>query len=381
MRRIIIALLAVGVLAGLGYLAYTRLLAPPESRETGPALPEAPPTVLASGNVLPTKTVQLSFVVGGRVATVAVSEGDLVEAGQVLARLEARNLEQNVERARATLEAARATLARVMAGPRPEDVAVAQAEVAVAEAELARIRAGPKPEEIEAARANMEKAAAIVRLRQAAYDRVKWRTDVSATPESVALEQATLDYEAARAAYEALVRGPTPEEIKTAETRVEVARARLNQLLAGPRPEEVAEARAKVSEAEAALRAAEAALEDAVITAPFAGLIGEVKVRAGETVQQGVPVITLGAADGWVVETTDLSETDVPKVRVGQQVTVTFEALPNVQLKGQVRQIAPMATATQGATNYRVRVELLETHPGLRWGMTAFVEIPVNAGG
>lgn len=379
MRRWI--LLGLLVLAVAGYFAYRQLLAPGRQPETQPAIPEIPPTVSASGVVAPIRSVKLSFATSGRVGAVLVEEGDTVEAGQVLARLDTAGLEQNLERARATLEAARATLARLLAGPRPEDIAVAEAQVAQAEAELARLKAGPKPEEIAAAKANMEKAAAIVRLRQADYDKVKWRTDVSATPQSVALEQATLDYEAARAAYEALVRGPTAEEIRVAETRVEIARAQLAKLLAGPTPQEIAEAQARVREAEATVRAAEAALRDAELVAPFAGLVGQVSTRAGETVQAGAPVITLGDVSGWVVETTDLDEKDVPKVRVGQKVNVTFEALPGVQTTGVVNRIAPMAGDTQGGTSYRVRVALTDPVPRIRWGMTAFIEIPVEEGG
>lgn len=379
MRRwIVVGLL---ILAVAGYLAYRQLAAPGRQPETQPVAPEIPPTISASGVVLPIRSVRLSFATAGRVGAVLVEEGDAVQEGQTLARLDAASLEQNLERARATLEAAQATLAKLLAGPRPEDIAVAQAELAAAEAELGRLKAGPKPEEIAAARANMEKAAAIVRLRQADYDKVKWRTDVSATPQSVALEQATLDYEAARATYEALVRGPTPEEVRVAEARVEIARAQLAKLQAGPTPQEVAEARARVREAEAAVRAAEAALRDAELAAPFTGIIGQISIRAGEIVQAGAPVITLGDVSGWVVETTDLDEKDVPKVRVGQKVNVTFEALPGVQAAGVVKRIAPMAGDAQGGTSYRVRVELTEPVQSIRWGMTAFVEIPVEEGG
>jgi multidrug efflux pump subunit AcrA (membrane-fusion protein) len=74
------------------------------------------------------------------------------------------------------------------------------------------------------------------------------------------------------------------------------------------------------------------------------------------------------------VETTDLSEVDIAQVAVGDLVAVTFDALPDVEVAGQVTRIAPKADEGSGV-NYKVIVELDEIPAQLRWGMTAFVDI------
>ncbi len=77
------------------------------------------------------------------------------------------------------------------------------------------------------------------------------------------------------------------------------------------------------------------------------------------------------------VETTDLNEIDVARVEVGDEATVTFDALPDLTLNGTVVAIAPRAEAGTGV-NYTVTVELEEIPAALRWGMTAFVDIAVE---
>jgi HlyD family secretion protein len=79
------------------------------------------------------------------------------------------------------------------------------------------------------------------------------------------------------------------------------------------------------------------------------------------------------------VETTDLDEIDVARVDVGQEVDVTFDALPDRVFTGRVKRISPMAESDGGGVNYTAIVELQELDPAIRWGMTAFVDI--EAGG
>ena len=92
----------------------------------------------------------------------------------------------------------------------------------------------------------------------------------------------------------------------------------------------------------------------------------------------GQPVVFLGDLSHLRIETTDLNEADIWAIAVGQDVTLTFDGLPGKALSGQVSRIAPMASIEQGGTNYTVVVELDEQDPGLRWGMTAYVDITVK---
>jgi multidrug resistance efflux pump len=172
--------------------------------------------------------------------------------------------------------------------------------------------------------------------------------------------------------------GPSGEEIAGAQARIDQAQAQLDLLRTGARPEEIAVAQAQVAQAEAALAQAESALEKAELRASFPGIIGEIRVREGETVNAGVPLLTLGHLEHLRVETTDLNEIDIPLVRVGQEVRITFDALPERAIQGRVIRIAPMASLGEGGTNYTVIIELEHQDPDLRWGMTAFVDILVE---
>ena len=73
-----------------------------------------------------------------------------------------------------------------------------------------------------------------------------------------------------------------------------------------------------------------------------------------------------------------LNEADIWAIAVGQEVTLTFDGLPEKALSGRVTRIAPMASMEQGGTNYTIVIELDEQDPGLRWGMTAYVDITVQ---
>jgi multidrug resistance efflux pump len=222
-------------------------------------------------------------------------------------------------------------------------------------------------------------------------------------PQSLALQQATAAIGAAQAEYDAAERGATSQELAVAQAQVAAAQAQvtvaatgvdaaqaqaaiaqaavaqaqtqLELLQAGAREVDVAAARAAVSQAQAALDGARSALAKAQLAAPFAGTVAAVWARPGEIVSSGQEVLALGDLSSYQVETTDLRETDVARVSIGQPVEVTFDALPNQTFTGTVVRIAPMATQAQGSVNYTAVVELAEQDPALRWGMTAFVNI------
>jgi RND family efflux transporter MFP subunit len=141
--------------------------------------------------------------------------------------------------------------------------------------------------------------------------------------------------------------------------------------------QDVAVAQARLDNARSALKAAEAKLEDLELKAPFSGTISEVNVRQGEWINAGQAVLVAANLADLQVETTDLNEIDAARVKVGNPVVVTFDALPGVEVNGIVKSIAPKASEGSGV-NYTVIVELDEVPDQLRWGMTAFVDIEVG---
>jgi HlyD family secretion protein len=378
-KKIVIGVVVAAIVLAGGAWFYTSYLAPqPEPEIAEETEEEVTQIVAATGIVLPSRWATLSFRTSGVVREVLVTEGDQVQEGQLLVQLDSSDLEDVVAQAEAGLATAQATLAQVEAPARSEELAMAQASLAAAQAQLGKLRSGASEEEITAARGALETAALALQQAQAAYDEVAWMEEIREMPQALALQQATMEYEIAKANYEALVRGASAEDIAAAQAEVDRARASLSLLESGSRPEDVTVAQAHVAEAQVALSRAVSALDDASLTAPFDGTIGAVLVRVGEMVSAGVAAVVLGDVSSFETQTTDLNEVDLYLLEVGQSVDLTFEALPGKSIKGVVAQIAPMASLEQGGTNYEVTIEMENQDPDLRWGMTAFVDIFVG---
>jgi len=365
------------------------------------------PVVSVTGEVVPAVWGTVSTQAGGMVTKVLVEPGDEVEAGDVLIRLDSTDAQLAVQQAEAALEAARAQLALLKAGPRPEEIAAAEAQIEAAKAALSQaaaqrdqLKSGAKEAEIAAAQAQVAAAQAEQLAAREAHDQTMKCYNVpqpDGSSEEVCPALGTLEEQAryalhaadealaaAQAQLDALVAG-ADKQIRAAEAAVwaaaaqqDVAQAQLELLQAGATAEEIAVAEASVTQAEVALETARVALERCEVRAPFAGTVGLVSVRVGELVTPGQPLITLGDLSTLRVETTDLDEIDVARVAVGQQATLTFDALPEQVLTGRVTRISPMAEPGSGGVNYTVIVELDEIAPVIRWGMTAFVDIEVG---
>jgi len=140
-------------------------------------------------------------------------------------------------------------------------------------------------------------------------------------------------------------------------------------------PHEVQDiAEAKAAKAQAALDAARANLAQSILTAPFDGAVVSVQAIPGELVLPDQAVLTLATLDDLQVETTDLSERDIARVKIGQPVSVYIEAL-DVTVSGKVTRISPVSNTVGGDVVFPVTIELNEQPAGLLWGMTAEVEI------
>jgi HlyD family secretion protein len=358
---------------------------------------------VASGEVVPAHEADVSFTVPGRVQSVAVAVGDEVRPGETLLVLETASLEAGVAQAEAALKAAQAQLALLKAGPRAAEVAAAEAQLEAAEAALAQAVAqrdqpdlGATEAEVAAAQAQVAAAMADRLTAEEMHDQTMTCVKVT-LPDGekteicpalgpfeeqarLGLDAATQAQAAAQAQLDALLAGASAE-VRAAQAGVEAAtaqrdaaQAQLDLLRAGATAEEIAAAEAAVAQAEAALQATRAALDQATLRAPCAGTVAALEVGPGEAVSPGQLVLTLADLDHLRVETTDLSERDVAQVAVGQPATVFVEPL-DVEMVGRVAHIAPQATTAGGDVVYTVVVALDDQPPGLRWGMSAVVEI------
>jgi HlyD family secretion protein len=140
-------------------------------------------------------------------------------------------------------------------------------------------------------------------------------------------------------------------------------------------PHEVIEkAEAGVQRAQASVEIAQARLAQGTLTAPFDGTVTSLRIIPGEFVSSDHVVITLATLDQLQVETTDLSERDIPNVHIGDPVNIFIEAL-NRNINGKVVNISPRADTVGGDVIFKVTIAADEQPRGLLWGMTAEVEI------
>jgi len=368
------------------------------------------PVVSATGVVVPGQETTLSFETAGVVAQLRVQEGDAVQAGDVLASLDTTLLAASVREAEAALAVAQANLEKAQAGSRPEEIQQAENDVSaavasVSEAVASRDNIKQGATEAEIAQAQVELQGAYIQQKQA-QDRynVANGTAINAAPdfqEKYPASEQELDPKfieaagdslgisnqnlaAAQATLDQLLAGPKASDLSLADAQVwvaaaerDAAQAALDLMREGPRPENIAIAQAQVEQQQAALDSAKAARDKAMLLAPFDGVISTVSIRENEWANPGQEIVLLGGGDALEVETTDLNEIDVARVKVGDTVTVTFDALPDVTIQGKVARIAPKASEGAGV-NYTVRITLDEVPDGLRWGMTAFVDIAVE---
>jgi RND family efflux transporter MFP subunit len=134
------------------------------------------------------------------------------------------------------------------------------------------------------------------------------------------------------------------------------------------------EVEAKLQAAQAVLDAAKSTLAQGTLTAPFDGTVVVVIAEIGEVAQPGKVAIVLGDIANMQIETTDLSERDVPKVKTGQAATIYIKAL-NTTVNGKIISISPISNIVGGDVVYKVKVALDEQPAGLLWGMSAEVHI------
>ena len=141
--------------------------------------------------------------------------------------------------------------------------------------------------------------------------------------------------------------------------------------------ENILAAEAEVDRQNAILDAARERLKQATLVTPIGGTVASVDISPGETVTPGLIVITIGDLSKMKIETTDLSERDVPDVKVGQSATIYLDALDQ-EVGGRVSSIAEQASSIGGDVIYKVTISLYEKTPEVRWGMSAEVNISVE---
>lgn len=145
-----------------------------------------------------------------------------------------------------------------------------------------------------------------------------------------------------------------------------------------PRPRQLPEdrvfAKARLDQAETQIEIAKLRLAETTLLSPINATVVSVDVKPGESVDVAQVVVTIATLDKLQVETKDLSERDVTKVKVGQSATVRVEPLDQ-EITGKVVAISPVWDTIGGDVVFKVTIALDEQLEGLLWGMSAEVTI------
>ena len=419
---LILSAMVVGVALGVGYAGFLGPIAPEQlaatttlaaSLETTLIRPAdtAVDRVTAAGHIELVDTTQVVAQVNAYVEEVLVEVGDVLNSGDLLVALERDDLRRTVDQAGINLTSAELQLENLLAAASAAEMASAEADLKSAEENLAEVQNGASDRELAAARSNatsawaryndlldganenerIQRAAAVenanvaMQEAQTEYDKVAWREDVGMTRQAAQLQQATIAYESALAAYEEtvapapksdlhsavsqaqtaqqqlddLLAGPTAVNIAAAEAQVAAAQSRLDTLLRGADETDIELAQLSIDQAQLTLLEARIDLVNAELAAPSAGTVLRVNVDESDRISAGTVAITLADLSQLQL-TIDVAEVDIPKISVGQLADVTIDAFPERVFAGMISGIEPSSNAEEGVIEYPVTVRLVD---------------------
>ncbi|MBP1693429.1 MAG: secretion protein HlyD family protein [Chloroflexi bacterium] len=323
----------------------------------------------------------LSFPGEGRIGEILVKEGEPVSEGQVLARL------GDAQQAQAGLSAA---ILEVQSAQQALDELNRTAALVHSEADTALIKAQQNLTAAQAAwdaidnqqtRDDIETASTKVADAQkelnTAKDDFEPYKDLPQDNSQRKSAQTTLD-DANKTYSDAVVERDTlVNEFNLAEATLLQAKQALtetqhtfDQTKDGPDPDKLTLAQMRLDSAKAQQAAAQLALDNTELKAPFAGKVMDINVVQNELVNPGNWAVLVADTGEWLVRTSDLTELEVVNVSEGQKVEIVPDALPDLTLNGIVQQISNTYTTKSGDILYEVKVKLDEVDPRLRWGMT-----------
>jgi len=352
-----------------------------------------------SGNLELTQ-VDMSFKTAGRITELTVREGEWVKKGQVIAKLDASQLEQQKARDTAAVSGAQSQLQQLQTSIEYQkatidsDVALRKAELAQVQARLDDLLAGSRQQEIAQAQALVTDARAANDLAKAEWERAQVlysREDISTSQRDQA--KTKLDSTAAQLRQVeqrlALVQeGPRKEEITAARAAVAranaaIAAAEANRIEVRRKEQELTGRRAEIAKNRATVGMTEAQLADTTIVAPIDGVILLKAAEAGEVVAAGTTIVSIGDLDHpWL--RAYINETDLGRVHLGGAVSLSTDSFPGKKYEGKISFISSEAefTPKQIQTKeervklvYRVKIEVSNTEHELKNNMPVDAEI------
>jgi HlyD family secretion protein len=369
MKRALVALLV--VLVGIAALMWRQMQVEP---------------LIVSG-YLEADDIRLGSRVGGRVQEVLIDEGQIVQRGTLLVKLEPFDLLQRLAEAQQTLAAAAAEADKLAAGFRSEEKARTVALRDQADAEYREAQVGPRRQEIQEARDNLALASADLDLTELNFKR---REDLfnRKTISQEEFDRAVAERKAARARSAAaksrldlLLEGTRQEEIEQAKARLMAAESDVQLHQTGYREEDIARAKAQRDAAQAQVEVIERQIAELDVRASTDGVIEAIELRPGDIVPASAPVISLmDTTRMWV-------RAYVPQVHLGlvpldKRLAVRVDAVPDKTFTGRVIYLSQQAEFSpdniqtpeeRSKQVFRIKVQIEGDRTGLRPGMTADV--------
>lgn len=389
-KKLAPVLIAAAVVA-VAALAYSRLW----NRQN-------PDRILLSGNIELTE-VNIAFKLPGRLVERAVSEGDAVKKGQVVARLDQEQLLAQRDRLRSVLESAQSRLVQLYTEIERQkqtgeaQIAHSRAQLEQAEARLRELLAGSREQEIAQARAAADRAQTEYEKAGRDWERAKAlyaREDISTADRDQFLaryEAAAASLKQAKEQLALVVEGPRQEDIDAARAQVAQAKAGLKlaettRLDLKQREQQVPMQRAEIEQARAELAVNRTQLQDTVAVSPIDGVVLADAAEVGEILAAGTSVLTIGDLDQpWLRGY--ISERDLGRVKLGAKVRVTTDSFPGKVYWGRVSFLSSKAEFTPKQIQtpeervklvYRVKIDVGNPQRELKVNMPADAEILLN---
>jgi len=358
-------------------------------------------SIQVSGNLEMT-LVDISFKTAGRMTELTVREGDTVKKGQVIARLDSAQLEQQKLRDVAAVAGAQSiynqlkTTIEYQEATIDSDIASRQAQLAQQQAHLDELLAGSRAAEIRQADSSVNEARAQMELAKADWARAQTLykdTDISTSQ----FDQARTKFDAANAVLaqaedraRLVKEGPRKEEIAGARAQLAAAQAAVrtaqaNRIDLRRKQQELAQRLSDIQRAQAQVGITESQLNDTVITSPTDGVVLVKSAEPGEVIAAGTSIVRIGDVDHpWL--RAYVGETDLGRVKLGTGVNLTTDSYPGKVYHGTVSFIASEAefTPKQIQTKeervklvYRIKVDVDNTSHELKNNMPVDAEIPL----
>ncbi|QRG70490.1 efflux RND transporter periplasmic adaptor subunit [Brevibacillus choshinensis] len=341
-------------------------------------------TVLASGTVQASKRSSLSFAdaedAKDSISSIKVSVGDQVKAGQVLATMDDSVAQIQVTNSQANLLSAEAKLEEAQKRKTTAEMKTLQANVNQTKSELELAKQG-----IDSQKASNDEAKAKANLANAQKTYASQKTlyeagAISKTEYDTAqtdLDQAQRDYQTAILTA-GQTKGESTSKVEQAQAAYDTAVEALNEANEGPDASTVLTAKAAVVQAKAQLQQAQKALSAVTLKAPMDGVIVAVNGNVGEI--PGSDFIIMDNSNSGALEVlAQISQSDIGKVKEGQNVTYTTTSYPDQTFAGTVKLVYPEAKTDSGVTSYDVLLSVANKEGLLKIGMTMNVTIEIGS--